>query len=207
MIPSPQQLFSKYASSAAAADRIIRCLHARYEEPHRGYHDLDHLCDCFYLLNEYSYVVGDDTDAIQIALWYHDAIYEPRGGDNEERSVELARRELTRAGVNEELIQQVSELILSTKHGPNGPMCKNIHEMLLNDIDLWILASPQARFDQYEEGVWFEYRNVGWERFCEGRKRVLSWFLDRERIYLTDEFHTHYHEAARENITRALSKL
>ena len=41
---------------------------------------------------------ADDIDAVRLAAWFHDAVYEP-GADNEEASAALAAAVLSEGGV------------------------------------------------------------------------------------------------------------
>ena len=66
-------------------DTLLRGWH----EPHRAYHGPDHLRDCLGRLDEAA-VTGSVHDLAEVALWYHDVVYQPGAPDNEARSAELA---------------------------------------------------------------------------------------------------------------------
>src|SRR3954453_23434222 len=62
---------------------------ARYEQPHRAYHDKRHLSEVVAgvaLLAEHA----RDLSAVMMAAWWHDAVYEIGSDDNEEASAALA---------------------------------------------------------------------------------------------------------------------
>ncbi|MGH3379956.1 MAG: HD domain-containing protein, partial [Actinoallomurus sp.] len=56
----------------------------RYAEPHRRYHTTTHLAE---VLDHVGELAGEaaDADAVRLAAWFHDAVYDPARGDNEER--------------------------------------------------------------------------------------------------------------------------
>src|SRR3982751_871356 len=83
-----------------------------WSEPHRRYHDLAHLAAVLGIVGE---LVGAaaDPDAVRLAAWYHDVVYDPRRGDNEEVSAARARAGL-RGLVEEERIAEVERLVLLT---------------------------------------------------------------------------------------------
>lgn len=178
-------------------------LRKRYSEPHRAYHTLHHISECLQLL-EQTQGLAQSVPSIEIALWFHDAIYDPRKSDNEERSAQWARRELRRAGASIELQERIGELILVTCHdgAPQTP-----DEELLSDIDLSILGAGSARFDEYERQVRTEYRHVPTGQFRPARRKVLSEFLERENIYFTEWFRTRREAQARANLQRSLTRL
>src|SRR5258707_14163475 len=73
-------------------------LASRYSEPHRAYHTLRHIEHC---LDEFEAVRQEARDpvAVEMALWYHDAVYDTRRRDNEELSAILAERTSAAAGL------------------------------------------------------------------------------------------------------------
>lgn len=85
---------------------------------------------------------------MEAAIWFHDAIYDPRAKDNEEQSAALAETALTTAGIAPEIISQVRSLILITKHTspPRQP-----DEILLVDIDLAIIGQARERYEIFEQ--------------------------------------------------------
>ena len=76
------------------ADRsLYDALVARYSEPHRRYHTLQHLAECFAAFDEIAHLAEHPAD-VELALWFHDAIYDTRRSDNEQRSAEQSGRNL-----------------------------------------------------------------------------------------------------------------
>ena len=176
---------------------------SQYNSPPRTYHNLTHIADC---LTEFDAArhLATNPDAIEFAIWFHDAVYDSKAKDNEEKSAELAQTVLSHAGLSGEFISTVSQLILATKH--NQPP-KDADTALLIDVDLSILGQPASRFDRYEADIRNEYSWVADKDFTAGRSAVLKSFLGRQKIYATDFFQQKYEIAARENLKRSLEQL
>ncbi|MGQ0530894.1 MAG: HD domain-containing protein [Panacagrimonas sp.] len=178
-------------------------LRQRYSEPHRAYHTLHHIKECLQLL-EIRQTSAVSLSSLEIAIWFHDAIYDPRKTDNEQRSAEWARNELRRAGASIALQDRIVAMIMVTCH-EGVPEAED--EKLLSDIDLSILGAGPARFDEYERQVRVEYQHVPTHLFRPGRRKVLQDFLDRPQIYCTDWFRERREAAARANLQRSLTRL
>jgi predicted metal-dependent HD superfamily phosphohydrolase len=180
-----------------------RDLAQRLAEPHRAYHTMHHILHC---LEEMARVrhLATHPDALEMAVWYHDAIYETHATDNEEQSAALAAHILRNASVSEAFVQTVVRFIVATKHHtvPEDPDTR-----LLIDIDLAILGQPAHIFDAYERHIRQEYAWVPHAAFREGRARILRAFLHRSTIYATEHFRQHYEAQARSNIARSLQVL
>lgn len=180
--------------------QVHAALVAAYAEPQRKYHSLQHLTEClewFELVRE----IPRHAAEVELALWFHDAIYDVKGSDNEQRSADWAAAELVKAGVAPEVADRVSALILATKHtaAPTEP-----DQQVLVDIDLAILGASEARFAEYGQQIRDEYAFVPEELFKPRRRALLGAFLDRPRIYSTSHFHALLEERARVNLRRAL---
>jgi predicted metal-dependent HD superfamily phosphohydrolase len=176
---------------------------AAYSEPHRHYHTLQHLRACLAHLDAAASLAQHPAE-VGLALWFHDAVYDPRCADNEERSAEWAWRSILAAGCGEDVAQRVQALVLATQgHGASD----DPDARLLLDIDLAILGAAPARFDEYEDQIRAEYVHLGEPQFRAGRLQVLTSFLARPRIYLTSAFHDALEHRARENIGRSLEAL
>src|SRR6185503_8371573 len=136
--------------------------------------------------------------AVEFALWFHDAAYDPKAGDNEEQSAAMARSCLETGGASD-LAATVSDLVLATNShsaeaGPDAA--------LMVDVDLSILGQGEQRFAEYEGQIREEYRSVPKLIFNLKRAEILEHFLARSRIYATDFFATKYEQQARRNLWR-----
>jgi predicted metal-dependent HD superfamily phosphohydrolase len=176
---------------------------AAYSEEQRQYHTLQHLRECLAHLDAAASLALHPAE-VELALWFHDAVYDPLRNDNEERSAEWAWRSILAAGCGEDLAQRVQALVLATKgHSASD----DADTRLLLDIDLAILGAAPARFDEYERQIRAEYAHVTEAEYRFGRAEVLAAFLGRPRVYLTAAFHDALEHRARENLGRSLSAL
>jgi predicted metal-dependent HD superfamily phosphohydrolase len=174
-----------------------------YSEPHRYYHNVSHIQDC---LDKLDCLRGNAIEPalIEIALWFHDAIYEPLKSANEIKSAAWACQFLKQAGASAQTIEKVNALILVTQH--NAPAATP-DEALLVDIDLSILGADEARYDQFEKNIRKEYRWVPWFLYRAKRSAILQSFLEREIIYSNAECRENYETPARINLARAIVAL
>lgn len=180
-----------------------RDLTARYAEPQRAYHCLAHVEHCLRELDA-APDPGESRAMIELALWYHDALYDPRAKDNEERSADLVDSVAAAAGIRLEQRVRVRRLIVATRHAaePSLP-----DERLVVDVDLAILGQAPGRYDAYAKQVAAEYDWVPAILFRRGRREILKSFLNRPTIYSTAHFLELYEAAARANLARELASL
>lgn len=182
-----------------------------WSEPQRHYHDQRHLRECLALWTrwrEHSPRAGE----VAIALWFHDAIYDPQGSNNELNSAAWAARSLVRAGADSDTAQRVHDLVMATQHGftqetAPAALGSSPDAQLLVDIDLSILGSPAERFERYDQDVRKEYAWVPGFRYQEARAQVLQRFLDRPRLYHGEHAVELLEAQARMNLAAALSRL
>jgi predicted metal-dependent HD superfamily phosphohydrolase len=161
----------------ATAETAHSQLMARWEEPTRHYHTLQHLEDCLELADAWGAQLPPTEQAMLVlALWFHDAVYDTHGTDNELKSAELARRELAELGVASSVQERVAELVMATAHGSAPAAADDFLANLLVDIDLAIQGSSPERFAQYEAQVRDEYGWVDEEAYAAGRGKVMGHF-------------------------------
>jgi predicted metal-dependent HD superfamily phosphohydrolase len=58
---------------------------ARHAEPQRKYHTQQYLLECLRLFDEVWHL-AERPHEVEMALWFHDAIYELKSSQNEQRS-------------------------------------------------------------------------------------------------------------------------
>jgi predicted metal-dependent HD superfamily phosphohydrolase len=191
------------ALGARGGDSLHAELLARYAEPHRAYHSQQHLAECLALFDEFRHLAERPAE-IEIALWFHDAIYDVHRHDNEVRSADWARDALLHAGAAVDAAGRVHALVLATRHSaaPATP-----DEQLLVDIDLAILGAAPTRFAEYEAQIRVEYAHVPVAVFNEKRGAILAGFLARPVLYATEALRMRCGALARQNLQRALGSL
>jgi predicted metal-dependent HD superfamily phosphohydrolase len=190
-------------AGARPPDALFAELAARYDEPHRAYHTRRHLAECFVAFDP---VAGqaERPAEIELALWFHDAIYDPKSDRNEDESAAWAERALAAGGAPATASARVRDLVLATKHAaePADPDAK-----LLVDVDLAILGAEPGRFAEYETQIRFEYAWVPEPAYRAGRARVLAGFLARPAIYATRDFAGRLEARARANLAASIERL
>ena len=184
-------------------DRLLEA----YGAPHRRYHDTRHLEEVLDHLDHL--LAGADLppaerDAVVLAAWYHDAVYDGRP-DDVERSAELAARTLAGAGAPAALVAEVVRLVrLTLQHQPaHGDLAGQA----LCDADLAILAAGPQRYTEYVTGVRQEYSHLDDDTFRHGRAQVLRALLDKPRLFHTPEARKAWEAAARANVSDELTRL
>lgn len=172
----------------------------RWAEPQRRYHTTAHLAHC---LATYDRNPLRDARA-ELALWFHDAVFDPQARNNEERSADLARSVAVGAGLAPENIDIVIGCILATRH--REPPA-NAAQALTLDVDLAILGETRQRFDRYDAAIRAEYAWVPEETYRRERGRLLTGFAQRGDLYTTPWFRRRYLDRARANVLRAVRRL
>lgn len=194
---------TRWALGIGADDAALADLALRYSEPHRRYHDLSHLEACLGVLEPHR-ALAERIGEVLVAVFFHDAIYDPTRRDNESASATLARDVLSRSGAGEGAIERIAALIMATRdHDARGAG----DAALVLDVDLSILGEDAATFDRYDHAIREEYAFVPDEAYRAGRRAVLEGFLSRPRIYQTAAIHAEREAVARANLRRAAARL
>lgn len=174
-----------------------------YNEPHRTYHNLSHLQSLFKVSALTNQSLKNPT-VFQLAIIFHDIIYEIGKKDNEVKSAALAV-ELLDGHLSKEDSVLLTEIIESTaKH---EPQVDHPDLLLFLDCDLSVLAAPNAVYKDYAKAIRQEYIKYPTILYRPGRRKVLQHFLKKERIYFTDFFFENYESQARANLSSELQSL
>lgn len=193
------RLLRRLGASAGVEEVAVDVMRA-YDESHRRYHDRSHLRDVLALLDDVSVHAGR-PDEVELGLFFHDAIYEPTASDNEERSAAWALDALSILGISPSIAARVASAVRATR----SHEASTDDERLLLDIDLAILAAPEAAFSSYETRLREEFAIVPDEFYWPARVMVIESFLERGRIYASSPLR-HLEEPARENLRRSLAR-
>ena len=120
--------------------------------------------------------LADNPHEIELALWFHDAIYKPFSSTNEKDSAVCAQ-EFFQSNDFEgsEIIDRIYDLIMVTEH--TGEVKTNDQKLMI-DIDLSILGTPTNIYTQFEKDVRFEYKRVPMLLFKKKRREIYKSFLN-----------------------------
>jgi predicted metal-dependent HD superfamily phosphohydrolase len=168
----------------------------RLREPHRHYHNLTHVRHC---LSVYDRGPRRD-DVVELALWLHDAIYDPQAHDNEERSADWCSALARDADIAAALSERAHACIMATRH---RQIPSQADECLTVSIDLAILGETSARFRRYDRDIRREYAWVPIDTYRRERARVLRAFLARPTIFPLPWFEQRHGARARANLRQA----
>lgn len=185
-------------SMGDSAEDVFGVIESMYSKPPRAYHSMEHVGACLDLLDRHL-ALAQEPSVVELALWFHDAIYDATRSDNEKRSAEVAGRILEGLGLKASTVEQICVLIEATEHvlGMND-IVGDIALML--DIDLSILGSGRVSYSNYASAIRTEYAFVDDAAYAKGRSGFLSTMLDRTRIFRTDSFFDQFEMIARENM-------
>ncbi|MEM1416712.1 MAG: phosphohydrolase [Myxococcota bacterium] len=184
---------------------VLRRLRAAYGAEGRRYHGLAHVEDCLRRLADVPGLAARERRLLAWALWFHDAVYDPRRSDNEAKSADLAEAELESLGVPAADVAEVGRLIrLTTGH--------EVREgdrlgAILVSIDLAILGSAPTRYDAYAAAIRAEYGHVPEDAYRRGRGHFLERMLASPAIFPDPAFRRDLEDAARANLARELASL
>jgi predicted metal-dependent HD superfamily phosphohydrolase len=176
---------------------LIRLLGASF----RRYHTLDHIHDCLRRLDKVATLLND-PDAVELALWFHDAVYEMDAGTNEQRSAELFEK-LAR-GADPAFRRRVCGLIMATRHMGGE---RNHDRRFIVDIDLAGFGAPWNEF--MRNGVLLREESpakTDAQYHC-GQMSFLRRLQRRRHFFATEYFRDRYEGKARENLRRLLDDL
>ena len=198
-----------HAFDISSNDDTYHELFTAYSEKHRRYHTCKHIESTLKHLDSVVHL-ADSVGEIEIALWFHDAIYRPFSATNEFDSAIWASEFLSNNGVSQDQIDRVNSLIMATVHSAVtdlSAIAKGNDALLLVDIDLSILGVNSMAYDQFERDVRYEYKRVPYFLYKKKRKEILLSFLERDRIYQHDYFYLRLEKQARANIMNAIESL
>jgi predicted metal-dependent HD superfamily phosphohydrolase len=197
--------WGRLAGTGPDAARAGRALLARWEEPHRAYHTVDHLGA---VLGHLDLLAADGEavgDTVELAAWWHDAVYDVRRLDNEPRSARLAAMTLGSLGLAATTVTEVARLVLLTA----GHRVEHDDEAgaALCDADLGVLGSAPSAYWAYAAAVRREYGHLGDAAFCRGRRAVVADLLGRPVLFATAGGRRRWEATARDNLSAELAHL
>lgn len=187
---------------AARREAAFQALATAYEGPDRHYHNLTHIEK---LLNRVDGTALHDPAVVQLAVWFHDVVYNALKSDNEARSAEEALDFLRHSNLSLERQQRVAFLIERT-HDHTQPQPPDDADLLyFLDSDLSILGAAEADYWAYARQVRQEYRLVPELLYRPGRRQVLAKLLDAPVLFHTPALRDELDPNARRNLQAELA--
>lgn len=191
-------VLAPWTGDSAALDAAFQQLVAAYCEPGRYYHNLDHIRQVLETVAQLCQ--PEIPPPLVLAAWFHDAVYDSRAKDNEERSANLASSVLTVLGVSAAVVQETERLILLTRQ--HTASSDDAAGKILTDADLAILGCSPEEYDRYAVAIRREYAWVPDESYRTGRCEILRRILERPQIYATTQMRRTHEAQARQNLQR-----
>ncbi|MHA3103076.1 metal-dependent hydrolase [Acinetobacter sp. ANC 3791] len=197
-----RKLFVQFSPECWSLQQHAQCLAEllqAYQEPQRAYHQVQHIVECLALFEKVQSQIEDGL-ALQLAIFFHDVVYQPRSASNEQDSALWLRQQLAGALPDAQL-DKVATWILATQQHATAPESDLAY---LLDIDLAILGSSAVRFAEYQQQIRQEYVWVDERIYQEKRDAVLRQFYLTQPLYQTRYFQQHYEQQAKTNLLQAL---
>lgn len=202
-----QEVFIEFVKNQKRVDKLYEDVVKRYTAKGRYYHDINHIygmCDLWLKYKDKML----RPKFIFFAIIYHDIIYKTRKSDNEEQSAEYFHTIAFKKHFNLKAaeIVYIKDLIRYTTHSCYFDLHLHKDAQFLLDFDLYGLSSSEEKYNQNSVNIRKEYKIYPNFLYKKGRLDFLQKFLQREKIYLTEEF-SHLEENARKNMENEINYL
>jgi predicted metal-dependent HD superfamily phosphohydrolase len=188
-------------SDAARREAELQRLATAYEAPERHYHTLGHIEN---LLNRVEAHPLHDPVVVALAVWYHDAVYNALGADNEAKSAEWALTFLQETSLVPARRERVADLIRRAQDHTQPQPPHDTDLLLFLDADLGILGAPAAAYWNYAHQIRSEYQAVPEELYRAGRSKVLAKLLAAPVLFHTPALRAELDASARRNLQAEL---
>lgn len=193
-------LWARHASTPPSPDgaTVYADLKRRLDAPVRHFHNLDHIRECVQHVDEVAHELRE-PDAVEMGLWFHDAVYEPGAADNERRSAELFVA--LSPGAPAAFRHRVTRNILATRH---AAFVQYDDRAYVVDIDLAGLGAPWEDFMRKGDLLRRELAGQSDDAYYRAQVGFMNGLIRRPAIYATGYFRTRFEAAARDNVERLL---
>ena len=190
--------------AAARREAEFARLAAAYEAPERHYHTLQHVEN---LLNWVAEFPLRDAVVVELAIWFHDAVYHALRSDNEAKSAEWAVAFLQETSLEPARRARVADFIHRSADHTQPQPPDDADLLLFLDADLSILGAPPAAYGDYARQVRREYRLVPDLLYRPGRRKVLAKLLAAPVLFHTPTLRAELDAPARRNLQAELAAL
>ena len=195
-------LLAPLLPDAAFREAELARLVAAYDAPGRHYHTLAHVENLLLAIKKHSL---QDATVVELAVWYHDAVYNALRSDNEEKSAEWALDFLRQTTLEPARQVRVADLIRRTADHTQPQPPDDADLLLFLDADLSILGAPEAAYWDYARQVRREYRLVPELLYRPGRRKVLAKLLAAPVLFHTPALREALDAPARRNLQAELA--
>lgn len=195
------EMICQWGGSNGKASETFNILCRSYQSSTRYYHTLAHIRHILSLARKHRVQLAC-WNSIYFATWFHDAV-QGVGLDNEYKSAQLAKDELSRFNVPHNIITKVTKMILATKSHESS--LDNDTNLFL-DFDLAILASKKTVYKEYSKNCRKEYSIPNW-LYTKGRAHFLCKKLDQKHIFHTPLMREKFEHLAIQNLKQELASL
>lgn len=180
------------------SEKIHQRLVEGYDEPQRHYHTLAHIEQCMAMFDQCK-SLASNPDALELAVWFHDVIFEPGRPDNEARSAELYLD--FSAGVHDEATRGlVTRLIMATLH--DGSSLEDSDAAFMVDIDLSSFGLSWEEFLRDSQNLRLESADLSDAEYFRRKTNFQNCLLAKEHFYQSDFFAKRLESQARANLAR-----
>lgn len=195
-------LLHRWESIMPGHDALFLDLLDRWGEEHRRYHGRTHLLAVLEALDLLCDPAAPPR-TVQLAAWFHDAVYRGAAGQDEEDSARLAEERLAHAGLPGADIDEVARLVrLTSDHRPEPG---DDDGALLCDADLSVLGGGPEPYARYVAAVREDYAHIGDADFAAGRAAVVRRLLDLDPLFHSERARELWLDAARRNLQGELA--
>ena len=174
-----KELCDKLNFSASVAENVWQVLETRYGEEQRHYHNIHHIRALLRHSVKYADRISD-KEAVDLAIYFHDVVYDPKSKTNEEDSADLFVN-LCSPHINSTLCEKVRQYIIETKKHDVSLSDDNDLKLFI-DMDMSILGVHPTQYAIYSQQIRQEYEFVPEADYCRGRAAVLESFLQPSTI-------------------------
>ena len=202
------ELSATLQAAGSASAKLWSELVAAYAEPWRHYHTMDHIGALLALRRQHAGLFRNQV-AVDLAIFLHDVVYEPRRSDNEAASAAWARSRLPALACSPDLVDMVACAIEMSRHDAASLAAVDPASdlALFLDLDLSILAADAPIYTAYTQAIRHEYAIYPDLIYRPGRAKVLHGFLARPAIYCSPPFRAAWEARARTNIAAEIQAL